>query len=243
MTLPTTTVDEVTQAKDYWAHNHCQTSRLPTRDEQPHRWALAEYIAALNPSSVLEFGTASARNLGVLRGYLPTADLAGIDINKTTLAAARREYGDDIELHEGDESLLAQFVDNAFDVVFVSSVLDHVPHPQWQQVYNELVRVARHALVVHEPVYPYSTTVPASDPVSGTVRYSIQAHGKPPIAPEFSAEVDFANLSSIAAVPYSYAHDYFGHDMFLRVEQPLPIKQTPMYEAFGNLYLLMVREK
>jgi SAM-dependent methyltransferase len=238
-------LSEASDALSFWTANHCQGPTVPSRDEQPHRYTLAEYIAALTPTpaTVLELGCASARNLAILHRYLPDAQLCGIEPNPTTYHVAKRAHGDWLELHNNDASVLAQFVDNAFDVVFVSSVLDHVPHPQWQQVYDELVRVARHALVVHEPVYPYSTTVPASDPVSGTVRYSIQAHGKPPIAPEFSAEIDFANLSSIAAVPYSYAHDYFGHDMFLRVEQPLPIKQTPQYEAFGNLYLLMVREK
>lgn len=236
-------MSEVQQAKDYWKANHFQSARVPPRDEQPHRYEVAEHIAALNPASILEFGCSSGRNLRILRDYLPTASLVGVDANAVTIQAGRDAHSG-ITLIEGDESYLPHFADGAFDVVFTVSVLDHIPHPEWKAVYAELVRIAKRAMVMLEPVYPgygYASTAADND-LQGHTRLIVPSYGEPltDAHVQTSVEANCADLG-IPAAPFSFVHDYLGIDPFLRIVRPLPIP-APQWERFGSLYTLMQRD-
>lgn len=215
-------MNEAAAALDWWCNNHNQGATVPPCSEQPHRYSLAEHIASLSPTpmTVLEFGCSSARNLAILRTYLPTAELCGIEPNVTTFNAARAAHGDDIELHEGNQRLLDQFKDDAFDVVFTCSVLDHIPQPEWRAVYDELVRVARHYVVLLEPI--------------------LAALKDNDLHTAHLIEGDCEKLD-IAAARYSYVHDY-GYDTKLRIVRPLPI-DAPQWRQFGQLYQLLQRDK
>jgi ubiquinone/menaquinone biosynthesis C-methylase UbiE len=209
---------EAALALKFWQENHCQGPTVPSRDAQPHRYELAEHIASLAPRHVLELGCASGRNLAILHDALPTADLCGIDPNPTTLNAARRAHGSWLELHEGTHALLDQFVDNSFDVVFTVSVLDHVPVPEWYAVYDEMVRVARKAVVLLEPIL--------RDSLFGDNGWT---------------ESTCAD-AGIESTPFTYLHAYRLNDTLLRIIRPLPIDTIP-WKYFGSLYHLMQRDK
>lgn len=210
-------LSEAAAAKDYWRTHHLQGASVP-REGHEHRWRLAEFIAHHEPVSVLEFGCASGRNLAVLREVLgPDAELIGVDMNETTLSRAWAAHPD-MEFVLGDEAALERWPDGRFDVVFTSSVLDHIPDPLWRHVYSQLVRLAKKAVVLHEPV------LPDKDRDYGWV------------------ECDCAALD-IKATPFTYLHAYPTNDPKLRYVGPLQIEQTPDYTYFGSLYGILAREK
>ena len=107
---------------------------------------LAERIAAMQPSSVLEFGCNVGRHLDQLKARLPIESrVVGIDISLPAVYVAR-EKGHAALL--GDEMTLSLFEPDAFDVAYTVSVIDHLPSPM--QALVELDRVAR-TLVLVEP--------------------------------------------------------------------------------------------
>lgn len=226
---------EAESAKLYWSTHHAQSAKLqPRGGDQDHRWQIADYIAAMNPSSVLEFGCSSARNLAALRTLVPTTtDLTGIDANSTALNVGQLHNGDSLELYEGDETLLAQFKDEAFDVVFTVSVLDHVPTPEWRGVYDELVRLAKVAVVLVEPIMQF-------DRAQFAQRTGLRIE-----ALREYCDLDIAKLG-IAAPAFTYVHDYVGHDSALSVVRPQPMiasALSPAWVEFGSMYHLMLRAK
>lgn len=216
--------NELEAAKHYWQHNHMQSPRVMREGEgQDHRYQLAKFIQSLalpidgdgdlNTISVFEFGCASGRNLAILREYLPHAKLVGIDQCKTTLNRGRETHPSIVFLH-GDESALQSVADNAYTVAFTSSVLDHIPHPYWREVYDHLVRVSKIGVLLHEPIINLDDDV----------------------------EVDFLD-TDIATTPFTYSHPYLLNDKKLTYLVDLPIEQTPSFQPFGNLYRLMWRVK
>lgn len=213
--------NEVANAKHYWRTHHFQSARLV--DGQPHRLELSQHISSLAPhnGSVLEFGCSSGRNLATLRQLRPDLALTGIDMNEVTVGVGR-DANPDITFVLGDESVLD--AQPTHDVVFTCSVLDHIPDPYWRNVYDELVRVAKCAVVLLEPVVFEVRGVLGGEPVGRFV------------------EMDFAD-SNILAAPFSYAHNYYAHDPLLRTVRPLPITNAGQWQRFGNCYRLLERIK
>lgn len=211
-------MSEAAAALTFWQHNHMQGATIPPRSEQPHRYDLVEYIAALSPTprTIVELGCSSARNLAIARRYLPDAELIGIEPNETTYGVARAAHRDTLELYHGDHTLLDQFKDDAFDVAFSCSVLDHIPAPEWRTAYDELVRVARHHIVLLEPMY---------------------------LGADDQWVDDECGRVGIAAPGYSYVHNYHGHDARLVCVREMPVVALPQWERFGSLYALLHREK
>lgn len=205
-------MNEIDAAKQYWAAHHNQSTRLT--DDQPHRHDLARYILSHRPQTVLEFGCNSGRNLAVLALESPTPlTLAGIDLSETAIDNASRAWPD-IDFILGDEHALYALPENHFDVVFTCSVLDHIPHPYWQKVYDAMVRVASKAVVLLEPIL-----------YAGGSLY----------------EINFKD-TGIQCADYSYAHDYTGYDPSITIIRKLPITPpTPQYGDFFNCYYLMER--
>lgn len=221
-------MSEAQNAKVYWASHHFQSPRIPPREEQWYRYALAEYILSLSPKSILEFGCNSGRNLQIIRSMATKpVELTGIDYNAQSLEAAQSLNGSgEIRYIEGDELALAGFLPNRFDVVFTCSVLDHIPDPEWKHAYDELVRIANTAVVLVEPIIYVAK-------IEGTL------NPKP-------MEVDMSEFDPpIAAPPYSYSHAYLSHDPGLEIVRNLPMGEAsaPGWEEFGHLYHLLIRKK
>lgn len=209
---------ESAAAKLYWRTHHQQTSRIIAEgDGQDHRYDIARHILAHSPRSVLEFGCASGRNLRVIHTVAlgqpevdPPPSLVGIDMNPTTIAAARDAHGKIARFILGDESMLTQIESGAADVVFTCSVLDHIPNPKWKAVYDELKRIARVALVLLEPIR---------------------------LAP---ADPEFDYHAAGLAVPFTYSHAYFAHDPKLRIVRPMPLRLDPWPEFAKDYTLMQL---
>ena len=203
------------RAKDYWCSHHNLSGRV-TREGHEHRWELAQYILTeFNPTSVLEFGCGSGRNLAVLRELGDVGlYLAGIDGNPVSVESGQ-SWHPTLTLTHGDENTLFLRPDAEYDVAFTVSVLDHIPDPYWREVYDDLKRVARKAVVLLEPV-----------------RW---------VYPDFSARdtVEHDFTTDTPTTDYTWAHDYLGHDPALKVVRRLPLALGPTWQAFGDCYHLM----
>lgn len=209
----------VNDAKDYWTTHHNQSGRV-IRDGHEHRWELARHILTYEPSSVFEFGCGSGRNLAVLREVGGRCiELRGADGNKVS-AYSGQEWHEDkgITIEYSDEEWLTEAVRQSvqFDVVFTVSVLDHIPDPQWRSVYDDMVRVARKAVVLLEPVL-WNTADRRT-----------------------MLERDIAT-PDIGATPFTWAHDYTGYDPNITVVRHMPIGLGGPWDKFGQLYELMER--
>ncbi len=136
--------DEATKAKEYFAGLGVQKFYL---DEAHWAGYIAEQIIRLDPASVLEFGCNRGRNLVEIGRLNGDIRLAGVDVNPDAVDWGRHRHG--LDLRVGDESLLSTMEDQAFDVTFTLSVLDHLPDPR--PALKELIRLARKGIVLLEP--------------------------------------------------------------------------------------------
>lgn len=114
--------------------------------DQPYRGQVAEVVLAQKPASVLEFGCNVGRNLFAIRERDAKVTLKGVDINSQAVTWGRKHWH--LDLEAGDQRWLEQQPDDAFDVAFTVSVLDHIPDAG--PVIAELARVAK-SLVLVEP--------------------------------------------------------------------------------------------
>jgi SAM-dependent methyltransferase len=135
--------EEAEDAKRYWAGRGVHGFY---RHESHWATYMAEQVLAFAPRRVLEFGSNVGRNLEAIRARDDRVAVSGIDINEDAVVHGRKRG---LDLRVGDERALAALPDDAFDVVFTVSVLDHVPNPA--PILAHLVRVARSAVLLLEP--------------------------------------------------------------------------------------------
>ena len=116
-----------------------------------HR-AIAERVAALEPTSFLDAGCGEGFVARILLGRLPGLALAGCDLSPAaaTLAAAKNPGAD----FAAANLLALPFADDAFDVVGCFEVLEHLPDDAPERALRELGRVARRAVVLSVPHEP-----------------------------------------------------------------------------------------
>ncbi len=111
-----------------------------------------DIIEQMKPTSVFEFGCNCGKNLNALkkRGL---KRLSGIDINERALRYGRKEFNANISY--GDENYLLLIPDNRYDLVFVCSVLCHMP--DIKDTLKHLRRISRRLLIVetHETPNKY----------------------------------------------------------------------------------------
>lgn len=134
--------EEAAEAKRYW-------SQIPFMGyAEPQRWSgvMATRVLRHKPRRVLEFGCAAAKNLLAIQALDPAVDLYGLDINAAAIDYAR---GLGLRCGVGNETTLSAIPDNAFDVAFTISVLDHLPSPEI--ALKELLRLATTAVILYEP--------------------------------------------------------------------------------------------
>jgi SAM-dependent methyltransferase len=158
-------------------------------DEQPATYdygipAYAEFVAdvvaSTQASRVLEFGCNAGRNLDLIRKRLPQAELSGLDLNAKMIAFGKAHYG--LDLRVCDDTGLVAVPDDAFDVVFTVSVVDHIPFPEF--TLRHLLRITRTYLVLFE----------ISGQQLGKARNVTMADG--------------SNTTEASSYPFSYLHDY-----------------------------------
>lgn len=112
---------------------------------------LAERVAMLQPTSVLEVGCGYGKQLAAIRAHLPGVPLTGVDFSQSQLEKAREYLAG-----KGEITLLAgsgedlPFPDRSFDLVFTSAVILHNPPEVAEKIRREIVRVARYWVVHNE---------------------------------------------------------------------------------------------
>lgn len=119
--LPDTEPDD---ARAFWAGHGIRKSY--TRD-QHWRGFMAGKVLAESPKRVLEFGCNVGRNLLAIQSRDRNVRLTGVDVNAVAVAYGRRTWR--LDLKVGDAAWLAEQPDDAFDVIFTVSVIDHLPEP------------------------------------------------------------------------------------------------------------------
>lgn len=124
-------------------------------DEQPPTYdggvpdyarMMSNVIASMKPSSVLEFGSNAGRNLDLIRQQHSACRFRGVDINPLNVERGRERFG--LDLVVADENWLRTQEDNAYDVSFTISVIDHMPYPE--DVLRHLLRISKDYLVLFE---------------------------------------------------------------------------------------------
>ncbi|MDD1771118.1 MAG: class I SAM-dependent methyltransferase [Methanomassiliicoccales archaeon] len=121
--------------------------------DHPHRDLLVQSISSYQPSSVLEIGCNTGPNLFRLAQALPGAKLVGIDVSKAAIEEGKRLFEErhlQVELRVGKAEDLSEFPDQSFDVVFTDAVLIYVDSKDIDRVLDEMIRVARRAIVMIE---------------------------------------------------------------------------------------------
>jgi len=126
---------------------------------------LAELIASLKPSTVLEFGCNAGRVLALIKRRLPGARLVGMDLNRAAIEAGRRTFG--LDLRVADETSLDSIPDSSFDVTFTVSVLDHIAMPQ--QTAAHLARITRRFVILYEICHDKTGKIEAMQDANGKV--------------------------------------------------------------------------
>ncbi|AOW79630.1 hypothetical protein HTSR_0430 [Halodesulfurarchaeum formicicum] len=115
------------------------------------RAALDRHLAGPDPA-ILEVGSSAGRHLaGLLEaGY---TDLTGVELNpeaKPVMEETYPELASQGTFHfEAIESVVSEFVDDAFDVVYSVETLQHV-HPDDDWVFEALARIAGDLIVTVE---------------------------------------------------------------------------------------------
>ena len=120
-----------------------------------HRSFLIEKLSKLSPfSSMLEVGCNCGPNLYLLAKKYPKVALRGIDINPLAVKNGnewlQQEGLSNVKLYVGEARNLNRFKDKSFDIVFTDAILIYVGRDEIKETIKELIRVARHYIVLVE---------------------------------------------------------------------------------------------
>lgn len=144
-------------AEREWSSKSADQAYWDSR-QAPHRNLLVKTITKYAPSSVLEVGCNTGPNLFRLSEALHEARLVGIDISEAAVEKGKANFEQmgitNVELHVGKADDLSRFPDKNFDVVFADAVLIYIGKDKIDAVANEMVRLARKAIILveyHDP--------------------------------------------------------------------------------------------
>jgi ubiquinone/menaquinone biosynthesis C-methylase UbiE len=103
----------------------------------------------LHGQSVLDIGSGTGAWSALLqeRG---AGEVVGVDFARTMVYVARKRYGKTIRFDYCDAEKLSKFADNSFDVVTSSYVLHGMKQEQRELVLQQMQRVARKHIVIHD---------------------------------------------------------------------------------------------
>ena len=142
--------------EDY--HEHLELEQQNAAAHQTSRWLAKDVLLPLaSGGSFLELGCGAGRNLKALHDADPEVSLQGVDINANAIASAGRHVPA-ANLKTGSLYELGEHPDDAFDVVYTSGVLMHVPHGEVEATVREMHRLARLAVVhleLHGPSHGF----------------------------------------------------------------------------------------
>lgn len=141
---------EKRRATKYWAtlDTYHLTNEAHEVDLARSRWVAQDVLGELAPTSVLEVGPNTGRNLAAIREHDPAIRLRGLDVNPKAVAHGRR-------LHPDLDLVLADAHDwpeppDSWDVLLTMSVLDHVPEAGIETLAASMAATARVGVVAVE---------------------------------------------------------------------------------------------
>lgn len=107
------------------------------------KW-FVEQLKPYNISSIFEVGYFSGRNLRYIKEAMPNIQVGGLEVNANAARFARDKLGmsDNELLCEDLHNLGRQKVSRAYDVVFTSGVLIHVPPENLKSAVQNMLSVA-----------------------------------------------------------------------------------------------------
>lgn len=111
----------------------------------------------VRPQSILELGCGVGRNLEALRRLLPSAALAGVEINSAAFNAAVETHAVN-ELYE--DSLLTWIPPRQWDLAFTKGVLIHIDPRDLPLAYGALVRSSSRYILIAEYYSPRFEMIP-----------------------------------------------------------------------------------
>lgn len=137
---------EAARATQYWASLRTYHK---SNDDDPIARGRSEFIAnelvpSLGLTSLLEVGTNTGRNLGIVKRHHPSIRAKGIDVNPRALERARRQYPD-VEFVLQDANDWNEPA-HAWDGVLTMSLLDHVPNEAAHQLARNMCETARYVM-------------------------------------------------------------------------------------------------
>ena len=153
--------------EEYWSE---VANRIATRenenviagdDEPYYHYKRERFLQLLSEvdfvgKSVLEIGSGPGGNLKEVWKHKP-ASLTGADISNAMIDLARKNIPSEIQLVKVDGETLP-FEDNAFDIVFTATVLQHnTDEKMLKQVVSELSRVSKSMVYLFERIDPVIT--------------------------------------------------------------------------------------
>ncbi|MDH4123582.1 MAG: class I SAM-dependent methyltransferase [Thermoplasmata archaeon] len=106
------------------------------------------------PNSLLEIGCNTGPNLYRAAKLFPKAKLTGIDINEDAIESGRvffKQLGmNNVNLIIGKADNLSSFGSKSFDIVLSEALLIYIGKDKIEKVIQEMIRVARRAIIVLE---------------------------------------------------------------------------------------------
>ena len=150
---------EIVQDAEYWRNRPLSDAKKDWEYEEDnwisgywasrnheHRKLIVDELKKLSFDSLLEVGCNCGPNLEVVRRNFPHAELAGVDVNERSVLEAQTwfpgvRWGYAQELN---------FPDKSHDVVLSDAVLMYVPPEEIGKVMDEIVRVAKKAVILIE---------------------------------------------------------------------------------------------
>lgn len=158
--LPADTKGETEGRQAAWAgysgyHEHLPFAEQDSSATRVSRW-LARTLLPYRPSSVLELGCGSGRNLYWIARTIPHAQTLGVEINPEAVRESVRQGVVGVRVGSLYDTHLVGT--KSIDVALTSGVLMHVPAENVERVVREMHRIARVAVVhfeLHGPSNPF----------------------------------------------------------------------------------------
>lgn len=102
-----------------------------------------DFIRVYKPKRILDIGCGYGRYLKSIRKEFPNIELYGSDISSTQIEYAKKYLSsDNVNLFVSDSTKF-NFQDNFFDLSIGYSIWEHIPHKNFEIIFNEICRISK----------------------------------------------------------------------------------------------------
>lgn len=133
----------------YWKNRNIDWNKCYWIDH-PHREELISVLRGIDFRTVLEIGCGASKNLDKIKKEFPKSIIGGIDINKDAIKFSKNKFFEykDFFLEGTAENIY--WYNKTWDLILTDACLIYVPPWKIRRVRNELLRVAKKAIVMVE---------------------------------------------------------------------------------------------